>query len=103
MNRAEQYLCANLESPVTRDRVADIAGVSIRTLSRAFMKRHGVGPITFLRQRRLEAAYRDLLGSKAEDTSVTDVAMRYGFAHLGKFSIVYRRTFGESPSTTLAH
>ena len=103
LNRAEDYLFTSLESPVTRDSIADIAGVSIRTLSRAFMKRHGVGPITFLRQRRLEAAYRDLLGSKAEDTSVTDVAMRYGFAHLGKFSIVYRKTFGESPSHTLAH
>lgn len=55
MNRAEEYLCANLESPVTRDSIADIAGVSIRTLSRAFLKRHGVGPITFLRQRRLES------------------------------------------------
>ncbi len=103
MNRVEEYLCANLESPVTRDSIADIAGVSIRTLSRAFMKQHGVGPITFLRQRRFEAAYRDLLGSKAEDTSVTDVAMRYGFAHLGKFAVVYRRLFGESPSHTLAH
>ncbi len=103
MNRAEEYLCANLETPVTRDSLAAIAGVSIRTLSRAFMKRHGLGPITFLRQRRFEAAYRDLLGSTAEDTSVTDVAMRYGFAHLGKFAVVYRRLFGESPSHTLAH
>ena len=100
---AEDYLCASLDSPVTRDRLAEIAGVSIRTLSRAFLKRHGTGPMAFLKQRRLEAAYRELLGANPEESSVTDIAMRFGFAQLGKFSVEYRRTFGESPSATLAH
>ena len=100
---AEEYLCANLDAPVTRDRLAETAGVSIRTLSRAFLKHHGIGPMAFLKQRRLEAAYRELLGTNQDESSVTDIAMRFGFAQLGKFSIEYRRTFGESPSTTLAH
>lgn len=100
---AEDYLCANLDSSVTRDRLAETAGVSIRTLSRAFLTHHGVGPMAFLKQRRLEAAYRALLGTNQEESSVTDIAMRFGFAQLGKFSVEYRRAFGESPSTTLAH
>jgi AraC-like DNA-binding protein len=102
MKIAEDFLCANLEVPVTRDRLAEVAGVSMRTLSRAFLKRYGMGPIGFLKERRLDAAYRNLLGAPPGTTSVTNVAMRYGFVHMGKFSIAYRRAFGEMPSTSLS-
>lgn len=102
LRTAEEYICANLEIAVTRDRLAEISGASIRTLSRAFMKRHGVGPMGFLKQRRLDAAYRSLLGSEPGATTVTDIALRYGFVHMGKFSTDYRMTFGEHPSTSLA-
>lgn len=100
---AEEYLCANLDSPVTRDRLAEVAGVSIRTLSRAFSKRHGLGPLAFLKQRRFDATFRTLLGAIPEETSVTDVAMNFGFWHMGLFAIEYRQIFGESPSRTLRH
>jgi AraC-like DNA-binding protein len=50
--------------------------------------------------RRLEAA-RSMLAAGAAST-VTDAAVRCGFSHLGRFSITYRRAFGESPSDTLA-
>jgi transcriptional regulator GlxA family with amidase domain len=33
---------------------------------------------------------------------VTAVAWRWGFTHMGRFAIAYRRRFGESPSATLA-
>ena len=61
-----------------------------------------MGPIAFLKQRRLDAAYRTLLGAKAGTTTVTDTALRYGFSHMGKFAIEYRQTFGEMPSTSLS-
>lgn len=102
MKIAEDFLCENLETPVTRARLAEESGVSMRTLSRAFLKRYGIGPIGFLKQRRLDAAYRTLLGAEAGTTTVTDTALRYGFVHMGKFSIEYRETFGEMPSTTLS-
>ena len=34
--------------------------------------------------------------------SVTEIAMQWGFTHMGRFSIEYRRRFGESPSETLS-
>ena len=57
----------------------------------------------FLKAQRLNAAYGKLLAAEPESTSVTDVALRYGFNHLGKFAIEYKRTFRESPSKTLRH
>jgi transcriptional regulator GlxA family with amidase domain len=34
---------------------------------------------------------------------VTDIATRFGFWQLGRFSVEYQALFGESPSTTLRY
>jgi len=101
--RAEEYLLARLTQPVSRAELAAASGISIRTLSRGFAKRWGIGPMRFLKTQRMEAAYRDLLGAEPGATSVTEVAFRYGLTHLGKFAGEYRRAFHESPSETLRH
>lgn len=101
LHRAEEYICENLNKPITRDKLADISGRSIRTLSRAFEKKYGVGPMAFVKQRRLDATYLELLSAKSATTTVTEVAMNYGFEHVGKFAIEFRKAFGESPSTSL--
>jgi len=100
---AEDYLFANLTSPVSRARLAEIAGVSIRSLSRAFVKRHGVGPMRFLKERRMEAVRMELINARPENTKVSEVALRYGFTELGKFSLLYKSIYNEKPSETLKH
>jgi AraC-like DNA-binding protein len=100
---AEDYLFSNLTNPVSRAELADIAGVSIRSLSRAFMRRHGVGPMKFLKQRRMEAVRMELINAQPEHTKVSDVALRYGFTELGKFSLLYRSIYNEKPSETLKY
>jgi AraC-like DNA-binding protein len=102
LNRAEEYIRENLQSPITRDQLAEASCCSIRTLSRAFERKHGAGPMAFIKQRRLDAAYLDLLSARPDMTSVTKVAYDYGFVHIGKFAIEYGKTFGELPSTSLA-
>ena len=101
--RAEEYLRACLTRPASRAELAAETGTSIRTLSRSFTKRWGTGPIGFLKAQRMDAAYRELLGAERDATTVTEVAFRYGFAHLGKFAGEYKRAFHESPSETLRH
>ena len=101
LKRTEDYICANLDRAITRDELADTAGVSIRSLNRAFEKRYGSGPMAFVRHRRLDACYTRLLGSEPGATTVSDVATSYGFSHLGKFAVAYKKAFGESPSTSL--
>ena len=102
LKHAEEYICANLKNPVTRDTLAELSGRSIRSLSRTFQQKHGMGPMTFLRRRRLEAIYLDLLSAEPGSTTVTQVVTSYGFSHSGKFSIEYKTAFGESPSVSLA-
>jgi transcriptional regulator GlxA family with amidase domain len=52
-----------------------------------------------VRRTRLERVRLDLLTAGPGD-SVTDIAMRWGFFHLGRFSSIYASHFGELPSAT---
>jgi transcriptional regulator GlxA family with amidase domain len=88
------------ESSVRIRDLAAAAGVSPRTLYRAFARQCGEPPIGRLRRERLEGARRHLLEAGPRDT-VTSVALDWGFAHLGRFAGSYGRCFGERPSETL--
>jgi AraC-like DNA-binding protein len=100
--RVEEFIAANLKQAIGLSDLAALAGVRAETLCRAFQKRHGVGPIRYLRQRRLEAAHQELVGADPTDQSVSQISARYGFVHLSQFALQYRRVFGERPSKTLA-
>lgn len=42
----------------------------------------------------------DLLGARA-GSSVTSIALDWGFDHLGRFAASYKKRFGETPRETL--
>ncbi|WP_103225350.1 AraC family transcriptional regulator [Roseibium marinum] len=77
-------------------------GVSERTLRYAFREYVGLSPVAYLRARRLSRVRAVLAASDPQDVTITQVAMRYGFLHLGRFAGDYRLMFGEMPSMTLA-
>lgn len=76
-------------------------GVCERSLQYSFRDLLQLTPVAYLRGRRLHRARRDLLATPPGTATVTAIALRYGFLHLGKFAQDYRRQFGERPSTTL--
>ncbi|WP_158217757.1 helix-turn-helix domain-containing protein [Marinobacterium stanieri] len=76
-------------------------GVSERTLQYAFRSTMQLTPIAYLRTLRLNRVRAELLIALPAHTTVTRVAMRWGFVHLGEFSQEYKRLFGERPSETL--
>jgi transcriptional regulator GlxA family with amidase domain len=51
----------------------------------------------------MHLAHRDLSRTIPGATTVTDIAMRYGFWQFGRFAGAYQALFGELPSTTLGH
>ena len=76
-------------------------GVSERTLRDAFLKQCGMGPMRYLKLRRLHQVRRSLYGVAPGATSVKAAALENGFWDLGRFAVDYRAMFGESPSETL--
>ena len=60
-----------------------------------------MSPLTYLNRLRLHRARDELRKAEGGSTTVTDVAMNWGFWHFGDFSRVYKNCFGETPSSTL--
>ena len=83
------------------DALANIMGVSRRSLYRAFQQWPGVGPARYSRFLRLAAARRDLLERSPQSSSVMAISLEHGFHHTGRFAAEYRDFFGESPVATL--
>lgn len=100
LHRAEAYIAAHLDQPLTVAQVARAAGTSPRALQAAFRAHRGTSPLGYWRDLRLEGA-RAALVAGGPGVSVTDVALGWGFQHFGRFAEAYRRRFGERPSETL--
>jgi AraC-like DNA-binding protein len=100
VRRVEEWLDAHYADAVSIDDLAEVAGVSVRSLQAAFRLARERTPMQALHERRLRAA-REALRAPEPGTTVTRVAMDCGFFHLGRFARDYRRAFGESPSVTL--
>jgi AraC-like DNA-binding protein len=98
---AEEYLGDAGPQPVHISEICAELNVSRRTLHRAFFDFLGVGPVTFLRQKRLCAIHSILKDSNPATVTVAEVAMQQGFVELGRFSHYYHSLFGEYPSETL--
>jgi AraC-like DNA-binding protein len=98
--RAEEYVRGHLDEAITIRKICQAVGGASRTLHIAFQECFGTSPVKYSRELRLNAERRQLLHA-ASGTTVTDVAMRRGFLHLGRFSQDYRRRFGECPSVPL--
>lgn len=100
VHRVQEYLRAHAHEPVSATQLAEIAGCSLRGLYAGFQEFCGQSPMQFLRDLRLDRVRSDLLAGAAS-ASVSSVALRWGFAHLGRFSAEYKARFGEHPSETL--
>jgi AraC-like DNA-binding protein len=102
VRRAERYLLDHLtDDGVKVAKIAQAVATTTRTLYDGFKRANGVGPLTWMRAERLERARGDLLSARHGEIRVTDVAIRWGFHHLGRFCVAYRQRFGETPTQTL--
>jgi len=80
--------------------LASECGVGRRTLQRQFRRFIGKTPMEYVHDLRLDRARREVLGA-SDGATVTDIAVRCGITHLGRFAAQYRKRYGESPSATL--
>lgn len=101
MKRIGEWAADAPEETLNLLELSQIAGVSLRQLQHAFKAYTGMTPTHWLRLRRLNSAHRELLSRTPMETTVAEVAMRWSFWHLGRFSSSYRALFKELPSETL--
>jgi AraC family ethanolamine operon transcriptional activator len=95
---------AAIEAAPTGPSAADLArqaGVTGRTLLRAFQETFGTPPKQYLMLRELHRIRRILAGGAAGDATVAEVLARHGIWEFGRFAGRYRRQFGELPAETL--
>ncbi|GAA3664408.1 AraC family transcriptional regulator [Nocardioides ginsengisoli] len=101
VRQAMDFMLERIGEPVTVTAVAEACGTSVRSLQSAFRSELETTPVQWLRAQRLERAHA-LLASGAPGLSVTDVAYRCGFFHLGDFGAAFRARYGVTPSTLLS-
>jgi AraC family ethanolamine operon transcriptional activator len=101
VRRVEDYLDTVGPRPVHISEICAEFRLSRRGLHRAFHEVFGIGPVTFLRHKRLCAIHSMLRESAPGKVTVGEVAMQQGFIELGRFAQYYRSLFGEYPSETL--
>ncbi|WP_064696884.1 helix-turn-helix transcriptional regulator [Rhizobium aegyptiacum] len=97
---AIDFMQEHIAEPISLSEIATAANVSVRTLQQGFRQFRNTTPIAYLQEIRMLAAHRDLLESGAKQT-VADIALRWGFVHLGRFAAEYKKRFGQLPSQTL--
>jgi AraC family transcriptional regulator, ethanolamine operon transcriptional activator len=101
VNIAEDYALSQNGDPLYVSDLCRVAGVSERTLQYAFKEVMGLTPVTYLIRVRLHRVREALLAATRGSTTISAVALKWGFWHFGEFSRAYKDCFGELPSDTL--
>jgi AraC family ethanolamine operon transcriptional activator len=95
------YAEENIENQLYISDLCRVANVSERTLQYIFRDIMGMTPMAYLKLLKLHRVRDDLRAGTRESTTVSNLAMKWGFWHFGDFSQTYKKCFHESPSTTL--
>jgi AraC-like DNA-binding protein len=96
---AIEYMRGHIHLPLTIIDIAAAVGVSQRSLQASFRRFRDTTPMAYLRRLRLEAA-RAELANPENRLPIYEVALKWGFTHMGRFAAQYRAAFGETPSET---
>ncbi|HEY2192512.1 MAG TPA: AraC family transcriptional regulator [Actinomycetospora sp.] len=99
--RAVDAIRSDPTQPFTPTTLARLAGASPRTLHDGFRRHLDTTPMAYLRAVRLQHAHAELRSAQPGGTTVAEVAHRWGFGHVSRFSQAYRRVYGRAPGTTL--
>jgi len=98
--RAEQTIRKYPRQQLTIDQICSLVGCSARSLHLGFKEYYGTSPGRYARTLALNAAHQQLCNIPENET-ISNIAMSWGFYHLGRFSHQYKKFFSELPSATV--
>ncbi|MEB6667939.1 AraC family transcriptional regulator [Acinetobacter vivianii] len=97
---AKDYIHDHLNENINTEILARHAGVSVRSLFLGFQKYLNMTPMQYLKDLRFKKVHSELIKG---NQSITDIALKWGFTHLGRFSQEYKKRYGYTPSETKQH
>jgi len=95
------YLLNSLEETMTIQSITEQFKISDKTLETSFKSLFGITPKRFMDLLKLNRAHEDLQLANAQTTNVSNIAIKWGFSHFGRFAKDYKALFGVLPSETL--
>jgi AraC-like DNA-binding protein len=101
LRRAIEYMDANATNDIALADIAEAIHVTPRAVQYMFRRHLDSTPLQYLRRIRLHYAHLELSAADRMHDTVTEIAARWGFAHTGRFAVLYRQTYGQSPHQTL--
>lgn len=101
VRRIRDHIADHRGSPLRINDLCQVSGMSRRGVEYAFRDLFGVAANTFVRGHRLHGVRRSLLASEPAPGRIKQVALEWGFWHLGRFSADYCKLFGELPNATM--
>jgi AraC-like DNA-binding protein len=101
LSEALSFIHRNARADIGIDDIAGAVHLTPRAVQYLFRRRLGTTPTEYLRRFRLQRTHDDLVAWTKSTTTVGEIAARWGFAHTGRFAVVYRKTYGVSPHATL--
>jgi AraC-like DNA-binding protein len=101
LGQAIVYIDENAHTGIGLTDIAAAIHLTPRAVQYIFNRHLDTTPLTYLRRVRLDLAHRDLAAADPMTDTVTAIAARWGWTHPGRFSVVYKAIYGQSPSSTL--
>jgi len=99
--KIREQLFHHMDTTISIENLTQLYNISDKSLQTAFKSIFGFTPVLFIRLMKLNLVYHELLKTDSPQVTVTRVAKKWGFKHMGRFSLYYKELFLEFPSETL--
>ena len=96
LGRAEEYLVEHFAEPLTLETLAEVCGVSARSVIWYFQVKHGLTPWQYLERARVQIAHVQLRVLSGH--TVESVALHCGFPSVAALERSYQQQFGMPPT-----
>jgi transcriptional regulator GlxA family with amidase domain len=100
--RCEEYMHSYTDWRFSLSDLCVAAECSERTLRTVFRECYGTSPMAFVKRLRLQRLRQGLRDASPHSTTVLNLALQWGFWHMGHLGRDYKLLFGETPGETLS-
>lgn len=103
IENVRDFLEHNKHENIDLNNIIQELSISESQLHNAFKSNYGISPKQYHLMLRLNAVRNELLNTSKKYNTVSEVAMKYDFFNMNKFSAMYKKVFAETPSQTLSN